>query len=265
MKAIRTNRLFYMTMLIFISPAKTLDFESDLKIGSSQEPYFLEDAAKVNRTLKKKSRKALRELQGISTQLAELNYHRNQSWSIDHEEHTRQAMLAFKGDVYQGLNADEWTPEDVDFAHEHLRILSGLYGILKPTDLIKPYRLEMGTALKVGRRGNLYLFWADKLRGYFKDHVEKETLIINLASNEYFKALNTAKVPNQVHDITFKDLSKGDHKVVSFFAKKARGLMANFIIQNRINKLNDLKAFTEEGYYFDEVQSTEKHYVFLRD
>ena len=151
------------------------------------------------------------------------------------------------------------------YAEKHLRILSGLYGLLKPGDLIKPYRLEMGTALKVGRRDNLYHFWSDKIKRYFRENVEKEELIVNLASKEYFKAIETAKVPNPVVNISFLDFSKGDYKVVSFFAKKARGLMADFIIHNKIDKLDGIKTFNKEGYYFDEVQSTEKHYVFLRD
>jgi len=265
LKAIPRDRLFLWIMLILISPAKTLDFESNMAIGPSQDPYFLPDAVKVNKSLRKKSRRALRELQGISQQLAELNYHRNQEWTADRTGGERQAVLAFKGDVYQGLNADSWEVQDVEFADEHLRILSGLYGLLRPTDLIKPYRLEMGTSLKVGRRENLYLFWADKLKSYFRENIEKDIHVVNLASNEYFKAIETAKIPNPVLEVTFKDFSNDDYKVVSFFAKKARGLMANFVIRNKLNKLEELKAFNEEGYYFAEAESTDHHYVFLRD
>ncbi len=253
-------------MLLFISPAKSLDFESDYSIGKSQLPHFLSESEKVNRSLRKKSRKALRELQGISQQLAELNYHRNQEWSTAHNtENARQAMLAFTGDVYQGLQATEWSGEDAAFANEHLRILSGLYGVLRPTDLVQPYRLEMGTRLKVGRRENLYSFWGDKLKSYFKENIDPGTPVVNLASQEYFKAVETAGVPNPVVEVTFKDYSKGDYKVVSFFAKKARGLMANFIIRHRLTEPEKMKMFDEEGYYFDDKESTQMHYVFLRD
>lgn len=252
-------------MILFLSPAKTLDFESDLQIGEATRPVFLEESEKINAKLKKTSRKKLMELQGISAQLASLNYDRNQQWNIEHEEGVRQAALCFKGDVYQGLKADEWTEADMDFANQHVRILSGLYGVLRPSDAILPYRLEMGTSLKVGRRDDLYLFWHDKMKAYFKENIDPGTLVVNLASNEYFKAVEKAKVKNPVLDIEFKDFSNGKFKIVSFFAKKARGLMANYIVQNRIDNAEALKAFDVEGYYFDDKESTADKYVFLRD
>lgn len=251
-------------MQIFISPAKTLEFDQNLKIGEFTEPYFLREAIKVNSSLKRKSRRALADMQGISKNLAELNYHRNQNWS-EEANSIAQAAMAFKGDVYIGMKAQNWSVEDMLFANDHLNILSGLYGILRPTDIIKPYRLEMGTSLKVGRRDNLYQFWKDKLENYFKEFVPKDELLLNLASQEYFKAISTSKIQNRIINIDFKDLSKGDYKVLSFFAKKARGMMANFIIQNKIDEIAGVKEFSEEGYYFSESLSIENHYIFLRD
>lgn len=252
-------------MILFLSPAKTLDFENDVQIGEATKPVFLEESQKVNAKLKKVSRKKLMELQGISSQLASLNYDRNQQWNIEHNENVKQAVFSFKGDVYVGLQAENWSEADMNFANNHVRILSGLYGILKPSDLIMPYRLEMGTSLKVGRREDLYHFWEDKLKAYFKENIDSNELVLNLASIEYFKAVQKAKVKNPVLNVEFKDFSNGKFKIISFFAKKARGLMADFIVKNRIETAEDLKKFDSEGYYFDAKESTDGNYVFLRD
>ncbi len=252
-------------MLVFISPAKSLDFESNNQIGAFESPFFLEEAEKVNRKVRALSRKKLRELQSISPALAELNHTRNQSWEIDKHKQGKQAVLAFTGDVYQGLEASQWSVEDMDFANHKLRILSGLYGILKPSDVILPYRLEMGTSLPVGRRKNLYHFWGDKVSKYFKEELAAELPIINLASNEYFRAVETAQVKNPVIDIVFKDFNKGDYKIISFLAKKARGMMANYIVKNRLSQPEELKKFNISGYYFDDKASTNCKYVFLKD
>lgn len=253
-------------MILFLSPAKTLDFEKDISIGESSFPHFLTESATINGRLRKLSRKKLMDLQSISAQLASLNYERNQNWSVDHNiEKAKQAVMAFKGDVYQGMHAEQWNTADMDFANTHLRILSGLYGILKPSDLIMPYRLEMGTSLKVGRRKDLYHFWEDKLRAYFRENFDKDELVVNLASIEYFKAVEMAKVKNPVLDVEFKDFNKEDFKIISFYAKKARGMMAEFIIKNRITQREQLKEFNTEGYYFDPKESTDTKYVFLRD
>ena len=252
-------------MILFLSPAKTLDFEKEISIGESSMPRFMAESAKINARIKKLSRKKLMELQSISAQLASLNYDRNQNWSVDHTENVKQAVLAFKGDVYQGMQAEEWTEDDMKFANGHLRILSGLYGILKPSDRIMPYRLEMGTSLKVGRRKDLYHFWEDKLRAYFRENFDKDELVVNLASVEYFKAVDVAKIKNPVLDIEFKDFNKEDFKIISFYAKKARGMMAEFVIKNRLNQKEQLKEFNTEGYYFDPKESTDTKYVFLRD
>lgn len=251
-------------MQLFISPAKSLDFDSALKIGESTDPLFINDAAKVNAGIRRKSRKALKELQGISSQLAELNFHRNQEWASDLPK-AAQAAMAFKGDVYLGMEAEKWSVEDMTYANNHLFILSGLYGLLRPNTLIKPYRLEMGTKLKIGRRENLYKFWADKLGAYLKTEIDPNELFVNLASQEYFKAIQATKIKNPVLNIEFKDYSNGKYKVLSFFAKKARGLMANYIIQNRLTSPEEIRSFNINGYYFDESSSNEFHYIFLRE
>lgn len=251
-------------MQIFISPSKTLDFDSPKKIGESSPPFFLSDATKINASVKKKSIKALMALQGISHKLAELNYHRNRNWELDTEKDT-QAVMAFKGDVYSGLQAEKWSEENMEFANQHLFILSGLYGLLRPGDSIKPYRLEMGTNIKIGRRENLYKFWADKMAPYLKKTIDSEELIVNLASIEYFKAIQQVNPKNEILNIEFRDLSKGKYKVIGFFAKKARGLMTNYIIQNRITSREKIRSFNINGYYYDESSSNELHYIFLRD
>lgn len=252
-------------MIAIISPAKTLDFESTLTLGPVRAPYFLADSEKVNRKLRSLSRKKLMELQSISDQLASLNYQRNQEWTTDHSRGSRQAALCFKGEVYLGMAAHNWSAEDMKYAEQHLRILSGLYGILRPTDMILPYRLEMGTNLPVGRRKNLYHFWEDRLKKYFRDEIGPDKLIVNLASNEYFNALQVAKVKNPILTVEFKDFSNGSYKVLSFFAKKARGMMADFIVRNRLGNAEALKTFNSESYYYSDQSSTTDKFVFLRD
>jgi len=252
-------------MIAFLSPAKTLDFESDLKIGEVSEPYFLEAAEKVNKKLSRYTIAELEKLQSISHNLAAENYSRNQQWSIEDHNDGKQAALAFKGDVYQGMQADNWNERDMDFAQKHIRILSGLYGVLRPGDKILPYRLEMGTKIPVARRKDLYEFWKDKLPHHFQDEIPAEEIVLNLASNEYFKALEKAGVSNKILNVEFKDYSKGDFKVIAFYAKKARGMMASFLVKNKISEPGQLKAFDTEGYYFDAKSSSENNYVFLRD
>ena len=252
-------------MISVISPAKTLDFSSNLQIGSTEPPLFLSEAEKVNHKLRSLSAKKLMRLQGISENLAEQNFQRNQDWSSEEIMQGRQAVLAFKGDVYLGLEAENWSEEDMQFAQDRLLILSGLYGLLKPHTSILPYRLEMGTSITIARKKNLYDFWGKTLAQYFKENVPPEEPIVNLASKEYFKALQAAKIPNPILNFEFKDYSKGKYKIISFFAKKARGIMANFIIQNRINSTDVLKEFNLAGYYLDEAGSDDTNLVFLRD
>lgn len=253
-------------MIALLSPAKTLDFDSDRQLAELSSPMFLDEAEKVNAKLARYSIKKLEELQSISHNLAAENYARNQDWSVEaHTSQGRQAALAFKGDVYQGLEADQWSDEDMVYAQHHLRILSGLYGILRPQDLILPYRLEMGTKMPVGRRKDLYDFWKDKLPRHFKAEFSADEWILNLASKEYFKAAEKAGLKNKVLEVEFKDYSKGKHKVIAFYAKKARGMMADYMIRNRVENPEQLKAFDAAGYYFDPKSSTENNYVFLRD
>jgi cytoplasmic iron level regulating protein YaaA (DUF328/UPF0246 family) len=252
-------------MIAFLSPAKSLDFDSTLKIGEAQLPRFLSQAAEVNAVLEKKSVKSLRSLQSISENLAQLNKTRNQDWHIDHSPfNARQAALAFTGDVYQGLKANEWDTSDMAYAERHIHILSGLYGLLKPSDLIQPYRLEMGTKLSVKRKGDLYSFWKKHLLEFLKELDDSET-ILNLASKEYFRAVETAKPDNRIVSVEFKDYSKGTFKIISFFAKQARGMMANFIVKNRINKVEDLLAFNVAGYAYHAPTSTDNMLVFHRE
>lgn len=205
------------------------------------------------------------DLQGVSKNLAELNHQRNQEWVADHNGGVKQAVLAFKGDVYQGLEAEKWTESDMTFAEQNLAILSGLYGVLRPNDVIKPYRLEMGTNLNVARKKNLYAYWKKDIQNLFKEEFGHEQQVVNLASKEYFKALSSAEIKNPVLNVDFKDKSKGSYKIISFFAKKARGLMANYIVQNRISEKGELKDFNLANYYFDTKSSTEDHFIFLRD
>ncbi len=248
-----------------VSPAKTLDFESELQIGSISEPLFPDSRAKVAKKLASYKPGALMKLQGISKALANVNFERNQALAAGETGAKKQAVLAFKGDVYLGMEAEQWTSSDMDYAQQKLFILSGYYGILKPNSLISPYRLEMGTAMNVGRKKNLYEFWKADLGAFLKEELKAEEPILNLASNEYFKVVKQLKLPNPVIDVDFRDFSNGKYKVISFFAKKARGMMANYVIQNRIDDWRELKDFNLAGYYYDAAQSTETKMVFLRD
>lgn len=255
-------------MISIISPAKTLDFDKARELNESTRPVLLSEAEKIMNALKKKSVKKLMEMQSISKNLAELNYERNQNWSAEHiKDQTKPALTAFKGDVYLGLEAESFDAGDDQFANEHLRILSGLYGILKPSDQILPYRLEMGTKMKTTRGNDLYAFWknrvSDELAKEFENHTSK--VLINLASDEYFKVIKPKSLNAEVVQPVFMDKKNGKYKVISFFAKKARGAMSRFIIRNKIDSPNDIKAFDTDGYLFHSEMSTDKKWVFARD
>ena len=252
-------------MKVLLSPAKTLNFENNQTIGEGVAPLFIEEAQKVNNKLAKLSGAKLMELQKISKDLAKLNRRRNLERDMSSLANTRQAALAFKGDVYLGMEAEHWSEVDMQFAIQHLWILSGLYGLLSPNTLISPYRLEMGTALGIGRKRNLYAFWKDSFKAYFDANLDPELPIVNLASKEYAEAVLQLNLANPVIDIEFLDASKGDYKILSFFAKKARGMMANYIVQNRLNDWKELKDFNLAGYYYDPSRSKERKLVFLRD
>jgi len=253
-------------MKIVVSPAKSLDFEREYpQLAHSQAP-FLEEAAKLNKSLAKKKPKALSQLMGISDNLAQLNWERNQQFSLPFTiENARPAVYAFNGDVYQGLDAYTLPTPKMRILQDTLRILSGLYGLLKPLDLIQPYRLEMGTKLKVGRANTLYDFWRKKITQKLNTELEDHEIFINLASNEYFKAIdvNTLKVP--VITPVFKDWKGDNLKIVSFFAKKARGSMVRYIIDSGATTLDDIKGFNLDDYEFSANHTTkENEPVFVR-
>ncbi|MHA7130912.1 peroxide stress protein YaaA [Algoriphagus namhaensis] len=250
-------------MLILISPAKTLDYSSP-SIQDHSLPEFRTDIQSLVSVMKKKSASELKELMGISENLAELNEERFKTFQREFNfNNSKQALLAFKGDVYTKIDVDTYSEEDFAFAQDHLRILSGLYGLLKPLDLIQPYRLEMGTKLENKKGKNLYEYWDKKIAKAI-NQVANGAPLINLASQEYFKAVDQKILKSEVINIHFKEHKDGSYKVVGFFAKQARGLMTNFAIKNKITNPEELKAFNEERYEFSEPLSSEKDWVFVR-
>ena len=255
-------------MLTFISPAKSLDFSKQDQHSDFSMPYHLEDSELLIRKLRTLSKKRIRSLMKISPALAELNHQRFQDWSLPfNEQNSKPAVLAFKGDVYLGLEAWDLTQPDLMYAQQHLRILSGLYGMLKPMDLIQPYRLEMGIKLPVRRKKNLYEFWKMKLTSAINVELNEQnhSHVINLASEEYFKVIDQTILEKPIITPVFKDLKNEEYKVISFFAKKARGMMSRFIIRNRLHNIQDLRYFNATGYVYDKKHSTESVYTFLRD
>lgn len=255
-------------MLAVLSPAKTLDFDSPVPVRTATTPEFLDRSQKLAHVLGKKSVKQLIDLMDISPKLAEENHARWQSWLPEHTLDTaRQAVFAFQGDVYQGLDVSTWDKRDLNFAQRHLRILSGLYGILRPLDLMQPYRLEMGTRLKVGRQADLYAFWGSQLTEHLAEELRRQrpAVLVNLASKEYFSVLQPEHLDARIITPSFRDLRRGRYRVLSFFAKKARGQMARFLIQQRVKDPEQLKEFDEGGYGFHAELSTESDWVFTRD
>ena len=252
-------------MKIVISPAKSLDFESKSPTLQFTEGIFLKEAERINAVIKKKSPQKLSELMSISSNLGELNWQRNQDWQLPFNlENAKQAIFAFKGDVYIGLDAYSLSENKIQQLQNKLRILSGQYGLLKPLDLMQPYRLEMGTKLKVGGKENLYQFWDTTVTNALNEELKDNELFINLASNEYFKVIKPKLLKVPVITPVFKDYKDGKLKMIPFFAKKARGLMVRFIIDNNIERAEDLKGFNYEGYAFDANLSTKSELVFTR-
>ncbi len=253
-------------MKIVISPAKSLDFESKLPTEQFTMPVFLEEAEKIQNVLSRKKPKDLMALMNISSNLAELNWERNQNFSLPFtSDNARPALYAFNGDVYTGLDAYTLTSDKLPDIQEKLRILSGLYGMLKPMDLIQPYRLEMGTSLKVGRKKNLYEFWKGTLTQALNDEMAEGETLVNLASNEYFSALDVKKLKAEVITPVFKDWKNDKLKVLSFFAKKARGSMVRYLIETGASSLEDIRGFSEDGYeYSREHTLKENQPVFVR-
>ncbi|MEQ8315772.1 MAG: peroxide stress protein YaaA [Gammaproteobacteria bacterium] len=256
-------------MLIVVSPAKSLDYESKVRTRKFTQPQFLEDSEKLVESLRKLKPEDLSELMNISDNLAEENYQRYANWHTPFDRsNARQAIFAFKGDVYLGLEAEQFSSADLDFAQKHLRILSGLYGILRPLDLMQPYRLEMGRQFAAGKAKNLYEYWGSRLTESLKTELgaqpKNSQVLINLASNEYFSALQAKELGVDIVTPQFKDWSSGKYRVLSFFAKKARGQMAAYIIRNRIKSPEKLKDFSCEGYRYDEAESSAQKLVFKR-
>ena len=259
-------------MLILISPAKTLDFETPAQLERFSQPEFLTDTAKLVEQLKRLSASEISSLMKISDKLGELNADRYQTWQSEFDTiNAKQALVAFQGDVYQGMKVNEFEPQDFDYAQEHLRILSGLYGLLRPLDLIQPYRLEMGTKLTHAKLQDLpvdtlYQFWQDKLTQAVNRQLEKlgSKIIINLASNEYFKAVNPQLLKGEIITPVFKDWKNGRYKIISFYAKKARGMMTAYLIKNKIENIDAVTDFAEGGYSYNAGLSNNKNLIFTR-
>ncbi len=254
-------------MLILLSPAKTLDMETPSRVVEPTLPAFMEDSAKLVGTLRRYSKRRLGELMHVSEALAALNAERFSAWQPSFDtDNARPCIQAFRGDVYVGLDADTLDERDLDFAQQHLRILSGLYGVMRPLDLMQAYRLEMGTALKTRRGKSLYEFWGERLTKHLNEELSSRAdgCVINLASNEYFRSIKPGKLCAPLISPIFKDEKSGHYKIISFFAKKARGAMARHLVKARAEGLDDVLAFNDLGYRFDQELSSEGQPVFLR-
>jgi hypothetical protein len=252
-------------MLLLLSPAKSFDFDSPAHTQSFTEPVFNKESTRLINKMRTFSNKKLVALMGISAELAKLNVQRYQSWSSTPDLNiAKQAMLIFNGEVYRGLNAKEMNEDDFQFAQKHLRILSGLYGVLRPMDLIQPHRLEMGTKLKFYNYNNLYQFWNDKITKQINADLGDSNTVINLASNEYYKAVKPNKLHAKVITPIFKDYTNGGYKVLMTYAKNARGAMANYIIKNKILEPDLIKSFNKNNYVYDPGLSDELNWVFTR-
>ena len=254
-------------MIAVVSPAKNLDFKSTYDIQPTL-PRLMDRTFELIDVMRKKSIDDVTDLMGISRQLAGLNVHRYKEFSFEHnEKNSRPAIFAFNGDVYQGLQAATFDQQKLTFAQRHLRILSGLYGLLRPLDLMQPYRLEMGTKLTFDGHKTLYQYWGNTILDLLVQDLKEQgdDIIVNLASVEYFKSVDKKELPCRVIEVEFKDLKKDKYKIVSFYAKKARGLMSRYMIENSIISLEDLKGFDYKGYYYDERESSDSRLVFKRD
>ncbi|MBW7866924.1 MAG: peroxide stress protein YaaA [Brumimicrobium sp.] len=254
-------------MKILLSPAKMLDFSKEIKVPEYTQIHFLKETESLVKKIKSLPKSELKKLFGISENLVDLNYQRYQQWKtpLHYGEESKPALTVFDGEVYKGLDVKTFSSDDFKRAQESVRILSGLYGILKPLDLMYPYRLEMGTKWKISaEHKNLYSYWSDILTTYLKKDLQKDEVIVNLASSEYFKVLNTKQIDNPIITPVFKEYKNGEFKVVMMYAKHARGAMTRYIIQHKINKVQDLKGYNMDQYSFDEKASTENEWVFIR-
>ncbi|MFP4059841.1 MAG: peroxide stress protein YaaA [Bacteroidales bacterium] len=254
-------------MLIVLSPAKSMNFDPHDQTSEYSLPMFQKEAAKVAGELRKLSPGQLGKLLNIGTKLTELNFKRYQEWKEDgNGDKTKQALLTFNGEVYNGLNAPDLSETDLDYAQEHLVILSGLYGILRPLDLIQPYRLEMSTKIRSGNSKDLYQYWNDKITSTVNESLKghQQKILTNLASAEYFKSIDLKKIDGEVLDIAFKEKRGNSYRPVQIYLKKARGMMAHYIIKNRISEPEHVKGFDYEGYHFNESLSSGNDWVFTR-
>ena len=255
-------------MLILISPAKTLDFETPAVTRSATQPVLLGESEQLIKQAQQLTPHDISSLMNISEKLGNLNFERFMDWHTPFtKKNAKQAALAFKGDVYTGLEADSFSADEYKFAQQHLRILSGLYGVLRPLDLIQPYRLEMGTKFTNPRGNNLYQFWGDQITDELNKQLKKlkSDTLVNLASNEYFKAVNKQALTAEITSPAFKDLKNGNYKIISFYAKKARGQMAAWIIRKGITDTKDLKKFKVAGYRYSAAESKPAQPTFIRD
>ena len=252
-------------MKILLSPAKSLDFKSQLPTDKSSSICFEKEAQYLNSILRSKNPEELSDLMSISSKIADLNYERNHSWSFPFTaNNARQAVYAFSGDVYRGLDAYNIDNDKIDFMQNSVRIISGLYGLIKPLDLIQPYRLEMGTKLAFDSNKNLYDFWRKKISDELNDDLVEDEPVLNLASNEYFKAIDKKVIKTNIYSANFKQFKNGEYKTIAIFSKRARGMMTRFIIQNRIKLIDGIKSFNLDGYMFNENLSSTKELVFTR-
>ncbi len=254
-------------MLLVISPAKNLDFDTPAKTKQKSTPDFLDEAQLLIDELRQLAPQDISALMSISDKLGVLNYDRFQQWSTPFtDDNAKQAVLAFNGDVYTGLNAESFSAAEFKFAQKHLRILSGLYGLLRPLDLMQAYRLEMGTKFNNQRGKNLYEFWGNLITEALNKQLKllKTDVLVNLASNEYFKSVKAKGLDANIITPVFKDWKGDKYKIISFYAKKARGLMCAYAINHQLNDVEDLKKFDSEGYAFNEAMSSEKEWVFTR-
>jgi len=255
-------------MITLLSPAKTLDYESPLPVKDFSVPGNLKQSKQLIKALRKKDPQDLSGLMGLSEKLANLNFERNMNWEppVKHSDDIRQAIFAFKGDVYTGLSAYSLKKSDINFLDKHVRILSGLYGILKPLDLMSPYRLEMGTKLETSEGKDLYEFWGQEITNSINESISthKSKYILNLASVEYFSSVKKDLLNGEVISPVFKDYKNGKYKIISFFAKKARGSMTRYLVENRIDSPKDISGFDYDGYKYSKSESTEFSPVFLR-
>ena len=253
-------------MKILISPAKSLDFDSNINSLKCTQPVFLNKTSQINSVLKEKSPKDLMQLQGISQKLSDLNWKRNNDYVNDHNnKNSRPAVYAFNGDVYNGIDVKTLSEDKVYDLQKSLRILSGYYGVLKPLDLIQPYRLEMGTKLAVNGSENLYKFWSENITNSILDEMSTEDLLINLASNEYFEAFDKKKFDGRIISPVFKDFKNGKLKIISFYAKKARGMMVRYIVDNSVSSYNELLGFNLGNYSYNEAETSDENFpVFTR-